>query len=130
MKETVLLYNFTDRERVMKMKQALLPLGFRLRAVEKRDYLKPVGVLAGLKGMKEGEAPEYEGAELVDEMAVMAGFTSARIDAFIKALRKKGVGKIDYKAVLTDVNKDWDSLKLYREIKEEHELMNQKNKEE
>lgn len=130
MKETVLLYNFTDRERVMKMKQALLPLGFRLRAVEKRDYLKPVGVLAGLKGMEEGEAPEYEGAELVDEMAVMAGFTSARIDAFIKALRKKGVGKIDYKAVLTDVNKDWDSLKLYREIKEEHELMNQKNKEE
>lgn len=130
MKETVLLYNFTDRERVMKLKQALLPLGFRLRAVEKKDYLKPVGVLAGLKGMGEDETAEYDGAELEDEMVVMAGFTSAQIDAFIKALRKKGVGKINYKAVLTDVNKDWDSLELYREIKEEHELMNKKTEEE
>ena len=124
MKEIVLLYNFTDRERLMKVKQALMPLGFRLKAVAKEDYGKPVGMLAGVKGMEEtGDETPYEGPGLDDEMAIMAGFTSTQIDAFIKALRKKGVGRIDYKAVLTPYNKDWDSVALYREIKKEHEAM-------
>ena len=46
MKPTVLLYNFTDSKRKMKVQQALMPLGFRLRAVTKEEYGLPVGVLA------------------------------------------------------------------------------------
>ena len=56
-------------------------------------------------------------------MAVLAGLTSSQVDSFIRTLRKKGVGRIDYKAVLTSVNKDWDSVHLYHEIKKEHEAM-------
>ena len=124
------MYNFTDKDRVLKLKQALLPLGFRLKAVEQKDYLKPIGVLAGVKGMEctdDVENPEeaagYDGPGFDAEMVLMAGFTSVQIDAFIKALRRTGVGKIDYKAVLTESNKTWDSIKLYKEIKEEHEAM-------
>lgn len=125
MKETVLLYNFTDQSRIMKIKQALLPLGFRLKAVDKADFLKPIGVLAGVKGMEETDAEKaYDGPGFLDEMAVLAGLTSGQIDAFIKALRKAGVGRIDYKAVLTETNKNWNSIQLYEEIKEEHEKMN------
>ena len=124
MRETVLLYNFTDSERLMKVRQALMPLGFRLKAVEKRDYGKPIGMLAGVKGMEETGAEEpYAGPGFDDEMAVLAGLTSGQVDAFIVALRKKGVGRIDYKAILTPYNKDWDSVTLYREIKKEHEAM-------
>ena len=36
MKPTVLLFNFTDKARVMKMKQAALPIGFRLRMIDKK----------------------------------------------------------------------------------------------
>ena len=53
MKPTVLLYNFTDSKRKMKVQQALMPLGFRLRAVKKEEYGLPVGVLAGVKGLDE-----------------------------------------------------------------------------
>ncbi len=53
----------------------------------------------------------------------MAGVTSAQVDAFIRALRRNGVGRIDYKAVLTPYNKNWDSVRLYREIRREHESM-------
>lgn len=156
MKPTVLLYNFTDSKRKMKVQQALMPLGFRLRAVKKEEYGLPVGVLAGVKGLeeelakaagqelktseegaekelsepaegkKEREAAEAESCrkeDFSDEMAIMAGFTSAQIDAFIYALRKKGVGRIDYKAVLTPYNMKWDSVQLYEEIKKEHETM-------
>jgi len=131
MKQTVLLYNFTDKDRLMKVRQALMPLGFRLRAVDKEEYEKPVGALAGVKGMEDAKALEPLGGEGFDgetldfseEMAIMAGFTSMQVDAFIKALRKKGVGRIDYKAILTPYNKDWDSVRLYREIRKEHESM-------
>ena len=131
MKQTVLLYNFTDPDRLAKVKQALLPLGFRLKAVQKEDYRRPVGALAGVKGMEDeaaaeplgGEGDEGRAFDFNDEMAVMAGFTSAQVDALIRALRRVGVGRIDYKAVLTPYNKNWDSVRLYREIRKEHESM-------
>lgn len=130
MKETVLLYNFNE-ERILKIRKALLPLGFRIRMVEKKNFNKPLGTLAGVKGMEESlnsslsspNATGGAGGGFDDEMAVLAGLTSSQVDAFIKALRKNGVGRIDYKAVLTPVNKDWDSVQLYHEIKKEHEKM-------
>ena len=142
MKPTVLLYNFTDSKRKMKVQQALMPLGFRLRAVTKEEYGLPVGVLAGVKGLNEdvlkeagqaieaGEDDSSRKMDFSDEMAIMAGFSSAQIDAFIHALRKKGVGRIDYKAVLTPYNMKWDSVQLYEEIKKEHEMMTGKGKDE
>ncbi len=122
MKETVLLYNFTaDRDRLLKVRMALLPLGVRIRTVGKEEYGLPVGVLAGVKDLP-ASAVENPG-DFEDEMAVMAGFTSGKVDAFIQALRKKGVGRIDYKAILTPTNQMWDSVTLYRELKKEHEAM-------
>lgn len=106
-----------------------MPLGFRLKAVKKEEYRLPVGVLAGVKELEqtvlaaEKEETEREVSDFSDEMAVMAGFSSAQVDAFIYSLRKKGVGRIDYKAVLTPYNMTWASVQLYKEIKKEHEAM-------
>lgn len=128
MKETVLLYNFKDKSRLLKIRQALMPLGFRIKTVERKDFGKPLGALVGMKEMKtEEETTEYDGPGFEEEMAVMAGFSSAQVDAFIYALRKKGVGRIDYKAVLTQTNQHWDSVTLFQEIKKEHEIMSAQN---
>ena len=84
-------------------------------------------------GRMQREVPENDSSrkmDFSDEMAIMAGFSSAQIDAFIHALRKKGVGRIDYKAVLTPYNMKWDSVQLYEEIKKEHEMMTGKGKDE
>ena len=128
MKPTVLLYNFTDSKRKMKVQQALMPLGFRLRAVKKEEYGLPVGVLAGVKGLNEdvlreagqaieaGEETQKEGTaqkqadgrlqrevpendssrkmDFSDEMAIMAGFSSAEIDAFIHSEKRESDGLI------------------------------------
>lgn len=68
MKPTVLLYNFTDSKRKMKVQQALMPLGFRLRAVTKEEYGLPVGVLAGVKGLNEDVLKEAgQAIEAVEE---------------------------------------------------------------
>lgn len=122
MKETVLLYHFADQERLRKVKTALLPMGMRLKAVKKEEYLQPVGYLAGVKGIEPSDAV-YDGGEFEQEMMVMAGLSSARVDAVILALRKSGAGRVDYKAVLTPTNQLWDSVTLYEEISREHEVM-------
>ena len=41
----------------------------------------------------------------------------------IHALYRSGVGRIDYKAVLTSVTQFWAGEKLYEEIAREHEVM-------
>lgn len=128
MRETVLLYRFTDEERLSKVKKALLPLGMRLKAVKKEEYLQPIGYLAGVKEIGPSEA-EYSGGDFEQEMMVMAGLSSARVDAVLLALRKSGAGRINYKAVLTPTNQHWDSVKLYGEISREHEAMSRTDQE-
>lgn len=122
MKETVLVYNFTEKERVEKLKRALLPMRVKVRNVKKEEFLMPVGVLAGVKEIEEtGE--EYDGEGFADEMLVMAGFTSKRVDEFLAMMRKYGMGRVSYKAILTSTNQHWNSLELYEELKKEHEKM-------
>lgn len=122
MKETVLVYNFTEKERVEKLRRALLPMKVKVRNVKKEEFLMPVGYLAGVREIGEkGEV--YRGEGFQDEMLVMAGFTSARVDEFLAMMRKQGVGKVSYKAILTPTNQYWNSLELYEEIKKEHEKM-------
>ena len=80
--------------------------------------------LDGVHGKKPVEG-SYEGEELDGEMVLMAGLTGAQVDAALKAIRKSGIGPIPYKAVLTAANQEWDVLKLYQEIKSEHQKMSE-----
>ena len=105
--------------------------GQAIEAVEETQKEESAQKLAD--GRLQREVPENDSSrkmDFSDEMAIMAGFSSAQIDAFIHALRKKGVGRIDYKAVLTPYNMKWDSVQLYEEIKKEHEMMTGKGKDE
>ncbi len=49
MKPIILLYHLPEGEKLAKIKRALFPLGMRLRAVKKEEYLEPVGYLAGVR---------------------------------------------------------------------------------
>ena len=125
MRETVLLYNF-DNDRLPKVKRALLPLKFFIKTVSKEDFSQPIGVLAGVKGIEPVDE-KYDGDGFDEEMIVMGGFTSAKIDALVRALNKNGIGRIALKAVITPTNVNWNSVELYKAVKADHEEMN-KNK--
>ena len=51
--------------------------------------------------MKEASETDriYEGEELADEMMVFAGVTGSHLDQILFMMRKKGMKRIDYKAV-------------------------------
>lgn len=121
----MLLYNF-DSDRLPKVKRALLPLKFFLKTVSKEDFSQPIGVLAGIKGIEPVEE-KYDGDGFNDEMIVMGGFTSAKIDALVRALNKNGIGKIALKAVITPTNMNWNSVELYKAVKADHDEMNKNN---
>ena len=115
MKETVLLYNFDDEKRTAAVKRTLILMGVRIRTVEKKDYLRPLKELLGLEeaaGAEAASRQDYDGEGFAEEMLLMAGFTSRRIDALIAGLKKNGAGRVDLKAVLTPTNAGWNSLEL------------------
>lgn len=122
MKGTILLFHFSDKSRRAKLARALLPLHLRIKEVGKENYLQPVGYLAGNKELEPVEG-SYEGEDLAGEMILMAGLSGAQVDAVLQAIRRSGVGSIPYKAVLTAANQGWNALKLFEEIKSEHQQM-------
>ena len=67
----------------------------------------------------------YEGEELADEMMVFAGVTGSHLDQILFMMRKKGMKRIDYKAVLTDTNSQWTVPELFKELEKEHAAMHQ-----
>lgn len=118
----VLLYNMAGTERGRKLKMILVQLGARIKNVEKKDYLRPIGELAGgSDGIS--DSPDYEGEGFPEEMLVMKGFTGRQIDELLMRMRKNKMDKINLKAVMTDTNQSWNSMELYEEIKKEHEKM-------
>lgn len=122
MRETILLFHFSDKDRRNKLTRALLPLRMKVREVKREDYLQPLGYLAGNKEILPNEEV-YTGEEPEEEMLLMAGLSSQRVDMVLKAIRKSGIGMIPYKAVLTPSNQNWNALKLLEELKAEHEKM-------
>lgn len=137
MKAVVLLFQF-DKERTEKIRRALFPLKIRVKTVGEEEYDRQIGYLAGNKELdgQKGPEPEFmreEGREadfsgemnsreeITREMLVMAWLTSGQVDQVLTALRRQGLGRIDYKAMVTPYNQYWDCRTLYGELKKEHE---------
>ena len=55
MKETILLFNPPEKDRLLKLEMALFPLHVRLKKVVPSEYNQPLGVLAGIKDMTPAE---------------------------------------------------------------------------
>ncbi|MDO4452055.1 MAG: DUF3783 domain-containing protein [Lachnospiraceae bacterium] len=126
MRETVLLINFQDAKQLREIKMILLSMKIKMKTVEKKDYLQKIGYLAGLKDM-EAVQEVYDGEELEKEMMIFANLREAQLEQILYRIRKNGVKKVDYKAILTDTNKDWNVPQLYEELAGEHEKMKKNN---
>lgn len=74
-----------------------------------------------LVGSTDGDCKQEVLESFDDEMLVMCQL-GRQMDLLLNYLRKERV-HIPLKAVLTPVNQEWDSVRLYHEIKSEHEQM-------
>lgn len=122
MKETILLFNPPEKDRLLKLEMALFPLHVRLKKVVPSKYNQPLGVLAGIKDMTPAEGI-YDGPELPDTMLVFCFLDDSRLNQALAALRKSGAGSFPYKAIVTPTNSEWTAPDCFAEIKREHEAM-------
>ncbi|HWT26785.1 MAG TPA: DUF3783 domain-containing protein [Mobilitalea sp.] len=124
MRQTVLLFNIYEKERCESITRALLPLGIRIKKINKEDYLQPVGYLAGIKSINPIE-DIYDGKELEGEMLFMANMGSRDVDNLIIAFRKSKLSPVSHKAVLTESNQYWNALQLFDELHKEYSHFHQ-----
>ncbi len=120
MTPVALLYNLTDPAKLQVLRLALLRSGVRGRTVAPEEYGHPVGWLCGLEGFSPAGAAD--GSGFSDEMLVLCGLSGAQLDAFLNTLRLGHAG-IALKAVVTEHNAAWSSLRLHDELRQEHEAM-------
>lgn len=120
MKPPVLLTYNLHGERAAKTRMAAMRFRVRLRAVERREYARPLGEL-----VENGPEGDWNGKAFDEEMLVMAHFPPALVQAFLQGLRRAGVRPGGLKAVLTPTNAQWDSLALYTELCREREAISQ-----
>ena len=115
--QTVLLYNIRS-DRGMRIRTLCVKMGFKIRSIEKEQYSRPIGYLAGLDGFADsGESFSGEGFD--DEMMIMSGFTGTALSMFLDAFKKNKIAPVALKAVITETNKDWDSIMLHDELTKE-----------
>lgn len=118
---SVLLYNFTDKERADKVKFIFVLMGIKIRSVRKEDYLQPVGALSGIADISRTDAV-YDGEGFDGEMLVICGLTDPQMDQMLAYFRREGI-RIPLKAALTPTNMHWNSLELHDELVREHEAV-------
>lgn len=122
MKETILLFNAPDKEKLLKIEMALFPLRLRLKRIQKEDYNQPLGFLAGMKDVAPAEGT-FSGDELPGTMFVFCFLSDSRLNQALAALRRCGAGPFPYKAILTPTNSTWTAPDCFAELKKEHEAL-------
>ena len=121
MNETLLLFHAPSRPKLLKIQRALLPLHIRLRCISQKDYLQPLGFLAGMKIFH--PPLKFMKEKNFCPTVPFLLFQNNRLDQALAALRRCGAGPFPYKAILTPTNCEWNALTCFNEVKKEHEQM-------
>ena len=110
---TVLIYNCRGAK-FAKLPQILAMLRIRMRRVEPNQYHLPLEMLA----VGEGEVAENAPAPIAEDMLVFCNMNQAFLNQLLEVIR---LGKFPpiLKAMLTEDNKDWNSVQLRDELLEE-----------
>lgn len=119
---TILLFGFEDLPAILAVSAAMEPFGAEVVPVARGDYGRPVAALAGLEG---GAGVPYAGGPLGGRMMVLCGLED-RLSALLPALARAGAGPECLKAVLTDRNRGWNALRLFKELSRERRALSGK----
>ena len=111
---TVLIYN-CNGPKFAKLRQIMAMLRIRMRVVKPEQYhLSLIDLANG-----EGEAVPTDAQPMGENMLVFCYMNQAFLNQLLEVIRLSKMPPIELKAILTEDNKDWDSLKLREELLEE-----------
>ena len=114
---TVLLFHFTDRVRLHRVRTYLSRAGIRCVEVPPADLSRPLGAVLGLPGFPDG--PADPGPDLDEEVLVMFAFREGMLDDLLRFFRAECPPTVGLKAVATPTNLLWTPRALFDELKQE-----------
>jgi len=114
--EMVILYHVSDPA----VQETLTAHGMPCRVVLDNELNETIGHLAGFPAFPGGAEPSQP--EELPSTLVMAGFTSARMDELLAALREKAL-RVELKAMVTVTNQSWPLRKLILELCRERDAI-------
>ena len=115
----LLLFNIQDPEKKTAIRLTALRLGLRCREILPERQGETLEVL--LSGDAANPA-QPDGEAFADELLLMHGLAQAEFHELLDTLRREGQS-VRLKAVVTDYNRTWTALRLYRELCAEEEAM-------
>ena len=121
MKEMILA--FGCEEIYPLLQRTFAPQRMSVKAVSTADLTQKIAVLAGVAGYERTDLC-CEEEKITEPMLVFCGFYGNRMNLALQAMRRTGL-RIPYKAMLTKSNQDWKPAQLLKELKAEHEALEQ-----
>ena len=115
----VLIYNCSG-PKFTKLGHIFAMLGLRMRRIQPAQYGQSLIDLA--QGV-EGTAVEAEA--FTENMLVFCGLNQAFLNQLLEVIRLAKLPEIHLKAILTEDNQHWDSIKLHEELLAEKEKIEQ-----
>ena len=111
MQPTVLFIHM-PKDRLMRLSMLALSLGIQAKEILENDWGQPLSALCG----QTAPVKNPKKAAVDEEMMVMAYFTDALMDSFLRGIRQSGISPVRLKAVLTPYNGLWNLGQLYRSL--------------
>lgn len=125
MKKTVLVFGFDEAEQ-KKAAAALMPLRLSVRAVDPKDYKKPLSKLTGYSSETRQESDSFSADENnaeIGKMLYIAGLDQEELNRLLAAMRRAGFPRSVLKAIATPDNIGWTPAELWSEISTEHKTI-------
>ena len=121
MKAKMLLFGFEELPTILAVAKAGTEFGAEVVPVARQDYQQTLAVLAGEEDAV-GTPRPYLGGPLGGRMLVLCGLEGV-LEGLLPALRSAGVDNDCMKAVLTEHNRRWTPIQLFRELQQEHQAL-------
>lgn len=120
----VLCYNM-EGQRAEQVRALALAAGIQPFLVPQEAYAQQIGALCGLM---EPTDQAYAGPGFPEEMMLMAFFEKGMLSRFLDGFRAAGLKPVPLKAMLTENNSQWDSLRLHAELMDEYRFFREVHK--
>ena len=113
--EKLLAFHFNETD-LFKLRQLTATLKIHLEVVETIDYMQTLDALVSDK--KNPLAAPFTGDIPEENLLLLCDFTEKRMDKLLLSLRKSQI-PVDYKAILTPTNRQWNVMRLLLEMRVE-----------
>ena len=116
-----LLYNLSGTEKGKRIRRLLFRSGICIRDVKPEEYSRSIGFLTVGPAFREAKTSSPN-IVFFDEMIVFSGLSDDLLDSVLSEMRRERL-VVGLKAVATEHNMEWSSVRLHDELVREHEYM-------